>query len=56
MIEHTAKELETIVFNTKIREGIAIKESQAMRKGIFAYAPKSNPAQDYQLFVNEILN
>lgn len=56
MIENTAKELETIVFNTKIREGIAIKESQAMRKGIFEYAPKSNPAQDYQLFVNEILN
>ena len=32
----------------EIRDGIAIREAQAMRKDLFGYAPKSNPAQDYE--------
>ena len=31
----------------KIREGIAIREAQALRQDLFEYAPKSNPAKDY---------
>lgn len=31
----------------EIRDGIAIREAQAMSKDLFSYAPKSNPAQDY---------
>lgn len=31
-----------------IRQGIAIREAQAMQKSLFDYAPKSKPAQDYK--------
>ena len=31
----------------KIREGIAIREAQALRRSLYEYAPNSNPAQDY---------
>ena len=31
----------------KIREGIAIREAQALRQDLFEYAPNSNPAKDY---------
>ncbi len=32
----------------EIRAGIAIREAQALRKSLFDYAPRSNPAQDYK--------
>ena len=31
----------------KIREGIAIREAQALRQDLFEYAGNSNPARDY---------
>lgn len=49
-----AQQLGTRVFETKIREGIAVKESQLKRESLFSYAPKSNPAQDYQQFIAEL--
>lgn len=55
MIEQTAAVLHTKVFATKIREAIAIKESQARQQDIFSYAPKSGAAADYQEFINEYL-
>lgn len=55
MIADTAAELGTAVYKTIIREGIAIKEAQANRQSIFAYAPKSNAAADYAAFTDEIL-
>jgi len=55
MIEQTAGQLETKLYKTKIRECTAIKESQAVKESIFAYAPKSNAALDYSALVNEIL-
>lgn len=30
-----------------IREGVAIREAQALQENLFNYAPKSKPAQDY---------
>lgn len=54
LIGDTAGMLKTKVFNTKIREAIAIKEAQAMHEDIFAYAPKSKVASDYRAFINEI--
>lgn len=50
-----AKNLHTEVFNTCIREAIAIKEAHIMRQSIFAYDAKSNPAQDYNNFIDELL-
>lgn len=55
MLESNAKELETKLFNTKIRENIAIKEAQAKKSDIFTYAPKSNGAMDYDRFIDEYL-
>ena len=54
-IENIAKNIGTKVFNTKIRECIAIKEAQARQSNIFDYAKKSNAAKDYNNFIDEIL-
>lgn len=55
MLEKTAEGLNTKLYNTKIRECTAIKESQAMRESIFTYAPKSNATADYKALVDEIM-
>lgn len=54
-IELTAQNMGTKVFDTKIREGIAMREAQTQQEDIFAYAPKSNPGLDYALLIDEIL-
>ena len=38
----------------EIRDGVAIREAQAMRKNLFEYAPKSKPAQDYKELFDKI--
>lgn len=43
-----------ILFKTKIRENVAITESQLYRANIFDYAPTSNGAKDYQDFAAEV--
>ena len=43
------------VFKTKIRKNIALVEAPIEDKDIFAYAPNSNGAKDYDLLVKEIL-
>lgn len=50
-----ARKLGTNVFDTKIREGVAVREAQIMQKSLFAHAPRSNPAQDYLSFIKELL-
>lgn len=54
-LEKAAHEMGTIIFKTKIRENIAIREAQARREDIFGYAPKSNAARDYDAFIDELL-
>lgn len=54
-IERTAEEYGTKVFNTTIRQNVAIRESQALKEPITTYAPKSNANQDYLNFTNELL-
>jgi chromosome partitioning protein len=46
---------EGFVFNTAIRENIAIAEAPAMGQDVITYAPKSNGAQDYLQFTKEVL-
>ena len=53
--EQTAAQLKTKIFNTKIREGIAVKEAQASGQSVLTYSPKSNPAKDYNEFIKEFL-
>lgn len=50
-IEAKSAELGIPIYNTIIREGVAVKEAQTMQQSLFEYAPNSNPAKDYlQLF------
>lgn len=56
MIQNTAEQLGTRLFDSTIREAIAIKEAQVSQSDIFAYAPKSKVADDYMRFVEEFLN
>lgn len=53
-LEDTAKELNTKVFNTPIRECIAVKEAQASQADIFTYAPRSNATKDYTALIEEM--
>jgi chromosome partitioning protein len=55
LIASTAKELGSSVYSCEIRECISLKEAQASRADIFAYAPKSNAAADYSAFAKEFL-
>lgn len=48
-----ASNLNTIVFETYIREGIAVREAQAQRRGIFSV--KSNPAADFMAWTDEFI-
>lgn len=54
-LDATAKQLETKLYKTKIRECIALKEAQATKQSVFAYAPKSNASIDYMNLVNEVI-
>ncbi|BAL84784.1 putative chromosome partitioning ATPase ParA (plasmid) [Selenomonas ruminantium subsp. lactilytica TAM6421] len=49
-----AKQMNTAVFKTQIREGTAIKETQASGENIFKAASNSNVAQDYKALTKEI--
>jgi chromosome partitioning protein len=42
------------LFNAKIRDGVAVKEAQTLRRNLFEYAPKSNPALDYMQLLDEL--
>ncbi len=50
-----AKSYKTELFNTTIRNGIAVAEAQTMEMPLLDYAPKSNPCLDYKAFVKEVL-
>jgi chromosome partitioning protein len=54
-LENKAKDLNTKLFGTAIRESIAIKEAQASRQDIYQYDPLSNGAVDYKAFVEEYM-
>ncbi|HBG28257.1 MAG: hypothetical protein A2Y10_09680 [Planctomycetes bacterium GWF2_41_51] len=45
-----------MVFNTVIRKCVRLSEAPGAGKSIFAYAPRSNSADEYQMLVKEIIN
>ncbi len=49
-----AANMNTKLFESRIRDNIAIKEAQAMGKDIFEYNSKSNGALDYKALLDEI--
>lgn len=54
VITQKCREMDIPVFDTTIREGIAIREAQTQRESIFDYAPRSNPAKDYMQLIKEL--
>lgn len=53
--EEAAAALGTTLFESTIREGIAVKEAQAMKQSLFDYAPRAKVTQDYSAYVDELL-
>lgn len=53
-IVQQAQAMGTKVFDTYIREGVAVEQAQAMQQSLFDYAPDSNPAKDYKALFAEM--
>jgi chromosome partitioning protein len=54
--ETIEKHFKNQVFNTKIRDNVALAEAPAQGVDIFRYNPKSYGAEDYLALSNEILS
>ena len=54
-IEKSAKEMNTKLFDSVIRECVKTKEAQEKKKLLIDYAPKCNTCLDYQDFAKELL-
>lgn len=54
-VQRAADSMQAIVFNTKIRESVAVREVQATQGILFDDAPKAGASQDYLQFVDEFL-
>lgn len=55
VLQLAAVAIGTRLFETKIRESVAIREAQAVRADIFTASPRSNGAKDYTAFIDELL-
>lgn len=56
MAEIIAKELNTKVFNTKIRSTVSVAEAPAHGVSVYKYSPRSNSAKDFRQFVDELIS
>lgn len=50
-----AKQLGTKVFSVPIRNSVKLREAQMLRKDLYEYADKCNPAIDYEALTDELL-
>lgn len=55
LLEDKARELNTKVFKSTIREAIAVKESQILGRSLFNYKPSANVTNDYREFIKELI-
>jgi chromosome partitioning protein len=55
-LEDIAHQLNTKVFKAKIRDAVAVREAQALKTSLFAYAPNSNATKDYKELIKEVLH
>jgi chromosome partitioning protein len=56
MAEIIAKELNTVVFNSKIRSSVSVAEAPAHGESVYGFSPKANSTKDYLEFVEELLS
>lgn len=54
-LENISEQMHTKVFNSTIRENIAVQKAQAARTMLIDYDDGCNAAKDYRSFVNELL-
>lgn len=54
-LEQIAKQMDTKLFKTTIRETIKVQEAQVMREPLIKYAKNSTACIDYENFVDELL-
>ena len=54
MAQQLALQINTVVFRTKIRTGVAIAEAPAHGESIFDYNPRSSAVKDYQDLIQEV--
>lgn len=50
-----AELLDTEIFNSRIRQATVVQESQVVRMDLFEYAPKAPVTNDYEEFIEELL-
>jgi len=55
MAAEIAKQLDTTVFDAKIRSSVSVAESPAHGSCVLLYAPRSKPTLDYINFIEEVL-
>ena len=55
MMNQAAEKMDTKVYDTRIRECTAVKESQAVREDIYTYSPRCNASKDYKALLNEMM-
>lgn len=55
LIKQYSEALNTSVFETSIRESVAVPESQGDMQTVIDYAPKANPTLDYMEFTKEVI-
>ena len=55
MLEQTAGQLHSKLYNSRIRECTALKEAQALKQDIYTYAPRSNASSDYKALIDELM-
>ena len=56
MIHDWAKQMNTIVFKSTIRKGVAVAKSQAARIPLIDFAKDSKPSMDYEAFAKEVMS
>lgn len=54
-IQEAAATLGTKVFSTRIRQAVAVQESQLLKGDIYTKAPRATATHDYMAFVDEFL-
>jgi chromosome partitioning protein len=55
LTKQLGRHIDAPIFETFIRNGIAVEEAQANRTDIFTYSSKSTVSEDYKAFINEYL-
>lgn len=50
-----ARKLDTKVLNSKIRSSVVVAEAPAHGESVLSYAPRSNPALDFEALLDELL-